>query len=103
KQLALEKKKAKGSPAVTTPTKLSAYELSKERKRVVDQVSQAEDAVHKLEERLKEIETALATPTVTDDVMRLSKEHGEVQIAIHNALEAWEKVVSYAHSLGVEV
>jgi capsule polysaccharide export protein KpsE/RkpR len=70
---------------------------------VVDQVAQAEDAVHKLEERLKEIETALATPTVTDDVMRLSKEHGEVQIAIHKALEAWEKVVSYAHSLGVEV
>jgi ATP-binding cassette subfamily F protein 3 len=90
----------KPESAVTIPSGLNAYQLSKERQRARVVADTAEKKVASLEARLKEIETKLSHPAPTDNVVALSQEHGGVQVALDEALTAWEKAAAYAEALG---
>jgi ATP-binding cassette, subfamily F, member 3 len=90
----------KPGPAVTVPTGLNAYQLSKERQRARTVAETAEKKVATLEARLKEIEAKLSRPSPTDNVVALSQEHGGVQAALDEAMTAWEKAAAYVEALG---
>ncbi len=78
---------------------MNAHQLSKERQRARNQVAAAERKVETLEERLKEIETALSQPSASVNVLALSQEHGGVQNALAEAMTSWEQSVAYAEAL----
>jgi hypothetical protein len=59
-----------------------------------------ERRVSELEERLSQIETSLSSPAATDNVIALSQEHGGVQLALAEAMEAWERASAYVEALG---
>lgn len=82
------------------PAGMNAHQLSKERQRARGQVIAAEKRVEDLELRLRQIEEALSNPPATANVIALSQEHGGVQNALNEAMEAWERSVAYAEALG---
>jgi ATP-binding cassette subfamily F protein 3 len=90
------------SPAMSVPTGLNFHQLSKERQRARDQVAAAEKKVEMLEQRLQQIEAKLSRPAATDNVVALSQEHGGVQSALAEALNAWEKAAAYVEALGAK-
>jgi len=79
---------------------LNAHQMSKERQRAKNQVTAAEHKVESLEGRLQAIEAALSNPSPTDNIVALSQEHGGVQSALSEAIEAWERASAYVDSLG---
>lgn len=97
---ALEALLAERPAAVAVPTGLNAHQMSKERQRARNQVTAAEQKIEKLEQRLRQIENALSNPQPTDNPVALSQEHGGVQNALNEAMEAWEKAVAYVDALG---
>ncbi len=79
---------------------MNAYQTSKERTKARNQVIAAERRVTELEERLGQIEASLSSPAATDNVIALSQEHGGVQLALSEAMEAWERASAYVEALG---
>ena len=90
----------KPDPIATPASGLNAHQLSKERVRAKNLVVTAEKKVESLEARLAEIETSLSSPGPADNVLALSQEHGGVQLALEEAMSAWEKAAAYVESLG---
>ncbi len=86
---------------IAIPTGLNHHQMNKERQRARNQITMAERKVETLETRLRDIETALSTPSATNNVLALSQEHGGVQSALTEAMSAWEQAVSYGEALGV--
>jgi ATP-binding cassette subfamily F protein 3 len=78
---------------------LNAHQMSKERQRARNQVTIAENKVASLESRLQAIETALSSPSPSDNIVALSQEHGGIQSALSEAIEVWERDAAYADSL----
>lgn len=91
----------KPEAATSIPSGLNFHQMSKERQKARNQVTAAEKRVATLEDRLKQIEAALSQPAPTDNVLALSQEHGGVQLALTEAMSAWEQAVHYAEALGV--
>jgi ATP-binding cassette, subfamily F, member 3 len=85
--------------AIAVAAGMNAHQLSKERQRARNQVTAAEKKVETLEDRLKQIETALSQPGASVNVLALSQEHGGVQNALAEAMTAWEQAVAYAEAL----
>ena len=86
--------------AVAIPQGLNAHQMSKERQRARNQASSAEQQVARLEARLTQIEAMLSNPQPGDNVLGLSQEYSGVQLALAEAMEAWEKAAAYAEALG---
>ena len=91
----------KPEPASAIPTGLNYHQMSKERQRARNQVTASERKVEALEERMRQIETSLSNPKPSDNILALSQEHGGVQLALTEAMAAWEAASSYAEALGV--
>ena len=89
----------KTSPIAAEPVGLSAHQLSKERARAQKKVGDIEAEIERLEQRLAELETKLASPT--DDGVRLSREYGAVQSDLSAQVEAWADAFADAEKLGV--
>ena len=85
-------------PAV--PAGMNAHQTSKERQRARTQVVATERRISELEERLRLIEASLSAPAASDNVIALSQEHGGVQLALSEAMEAWERASAYVEALG---
>ena len=85
------------SPPV--PTGMNAHQMSKERQRARNQVVAAEQKIETLEQRLRRIEDTLSNPQPSDNPVALSQEHGGVQNALTEAMDAWEKAVAYVDAL----
>ena len=89
-------------PSVLPPqvAGMNAHQLSKERRRAKEAAASVEKRVEDLEARLSDIEKRLSSPKPTDNVLALSQEHGGVQLALTEAMDAWEKAAEYAEALG---
>ena len=98
---ALESLLAQRPAAVAIPAGMNAHQMSKERQRARNQVAAAEQKIETLEQRLRRIEDVLSNPQPSDNLVALSQEHGGVQNALNEAMEAWEKAVAYVEGLGV--
>ncbi len=85
------------SPAV--PAGLNFHQMNKERQRARNSVMGAERRVGELENRLTEIEQSLSDPLPSDNVLALSQEHGGVQVALTEAMDAWERASAYVEAL----
>jgi hypothetical protein len=59
--------------------------------------------VAELEDWVKRIEEALSSPMPGDDVVQIAQDHTRAQIELSEALDAWEKAVSYAEGIGAAV
>ena len=97
---ALLSQRPEAAAASLVPAGLNFHQMSKERQRARNQVAAAERRVSELEDRLGAIETTLSVPTAADNVVALSQEHGGVQLALSEAMEAWEKASAYLEALG---
>ena len=91
----------KPEAANAIPTGLNYHQMSKERQRARNQVTASERKVEALEERMRQIEASLSNPKPSDNILALSQEHGGVQLALTEAMTAWEEASSYAEALGV--
>ncbi len=95
----LESLLAQRPAAIAVPAGMNAHQMSKERQRARNQVVAAEQKIETLEQRLRKIEGVLSDPQPTDNLVALSQEHGGVQNALNEAMDAWEKAVSYSEAL----
>jgi ATP-binding cassette subfamily F protein 3 len=77
--------------AVTTVT-LSPRELSKEIQRLERELETAEETIHAKEEELKAVEAKLGDPVQVEDLMGLTKRHGELQVEIESAMGKWAEI-----------
>ena len=78
---------------------MNAYQLSKERQRAKTVLATSEKKVEALETRLAEIEAVLSRPEPTTNILALSQEHGGAQLALEEAMTAWEKAAAYVEAL----
>jgi len=69
---------------------LTPRELSKEIQRVQKLVADTEKLISDCEENLKEIEAELANLSPDANVFNLTREHGEVQVQLAEAMKLWE-------------
>jgi ATP-binding cassette subfamily F protein 3 len=69
---------------------LSPREVSKEIQRLAKQIMDHETEIAVLESDLKGIEAALAAPKPGDDIVALTRRHGDVQTSLERCLAAWE-------------
>lgn len=74
---------------------MNAYQRSKERQRAKAAAADAERRVGEVEAKLGSIEAKLSNPSPADNVVALSQEHGGVQLALAEAMEAWERAAAY--------
>ncbi len=80
---------------------MNAYQRSKERQRAKAVTVEAEKRVESVEQRLFAIEARLSQPSKEDNVIALSQEHGGVQQALADAMEAWERAAAYCEEIEV--
>lgn len=78
---------------------MNAYQRSKERQRARSVAQEMEKRVTDLEQRLFAIEAQLSNPAPDANVVALSQEHGGVQQALMEAMEAWERSAAYLEEL----
>ena len=84
----------------SSPSGWNAHQLSKEKQRAKNLLSDAERKVEEVERRMLAIEEKLANPSPYENVVALSQEHGGIQQALEQALVSWEKAAAYLESLG---
>jgi ATP-binding cassette subfamily F protein 3 len=70
---------------------LTPRELSKEIQRMQKLVADTERLISDCEENLKEIENELANLSPDANVFNLTREHGEVQVQLAEAMKLWEE------------
>jgi ATP-binding cassette subfamily F protein 3 len=82
---------------------MNSFQLSRERKRAVKSVAEAEQRVEEAEDWLKRIEEALSAPMPGDDMVKLARDYERAQTELTQAMHAWEEAVAYAEGIGAAV
>jgi ATP-binding cassette subfamily F protein 3 len=95
-----QRRSSEGNPLTAG---MNSFELSRARKRAAREVENLERRVAELEDWVKRIEEALSSPMPGDDVVQIAQDHTRAQIELSEALDAWEKAVSYAEGIGAAV
>lgn len=95
------KKKATPAPAPPAPA-MNAHQLSKERARAKQAVTDAEAAAHEAEEAFKAVEESLWNAGPGDDINSLSHRHREAKETMEYRMAEWEQAVEHAESLGID-
>ncbi len=83
--------------------KMNVFQLSRERKKAVKDVTILEEKVSQLEEDQKRIETILSSPERNTDMVQLSHYYELIQSELARVLDEWERAVYYASELGAKV
>lgn len=79
---------------------MNSHELSRARRRVLQEIAKLEDRVSQTEDWVKRIEEMLSAPSPGDDLVALARDYERAQQELAQSLADWEEANARAEALG---